>query len=297
MTAQQSAGARVTSAYPIRLVQAYGSSQAGYYAASLAFNAFLSMFPLILGLLAILGLAIRDHDTQQRFNSAVLGFFPSDARGALSGTLDGVSQHAGILGLVGIAGMLWSGGSLFASMEWALGRIVGAGQRDFFRQRLMALTMTCIFILAIVGSVAVNSVMGLLPALSILGPIVGALVWIGFTLVIYRVVPNRTFPLRELWPGALLAGVLMEVLTLLWPLYTHVAHGFNTYGSTFALFFLLATWLSLLTQFILLGAVANRMRTGAPITEGALSSAEGGVIETEGTVAADELAGRRGARV
>lgn len=258
-----SATDRIRTVYPVRLVQAYGKSDASYYAASLAFNAFLSMFPLILGLLAVLGLAISDYKTQQHFESAILGFFPSDAHSALSTTLTQVSRHAGILGIIGILGLLWSGGSLFTTMEWALGRVVGAGQRDFLRQRLMAFMMTGVFILAIVGSIAVNSIVGLLPAFSILGPIVGALVWTVFTLALYRFVPNRTFPLRELWRGAALAGVLMEVLTLVWPLYTHLSHGFNSYGSTFALFFLLATWLYLLSQLILLGAVANRMRAGA----------------------------------
>lgn len=279
--------------YPVRLLRAYGQAQAANYAASLAFNAFMSMFPLILGLLAILGLAIRDPQTQRHFETTILGFFPSDAHAALSRTLTGVSQHAGILGLIGILGLLWSGGSLFASMEWALGRVLGAGQRGFLRQRLMALMMTGVFIVAIVGSVLVNSVMGLLPGFALLGPIVGAAVWTAFTITLYRFVPNRTFPLRELWHGAVIAGVLMEVFTLLWPLYTRVSHGFNTYGSTFALFFLLATWLYFLSQFILLGAVANRLRTGAPVIEGALATTGGGVVETEATIAADELAGRR----
>src|SRR5579872_2372244 len=58
---------RIRTVYPVRLVQVYGKSDAGHYAASLAFNTFLSMFPLILGLLAVLGLAIRDTQTQERF--------------------------------------------------------------------------------------------------------------------------------------------------------------------------------------------------------------------------------------
>jgi uncharacterized BrkB/YihY/UPF0761 family membrane protein len=76
-----------------------------------------------------------------------------------------VRQHAGILGLIGILGMLWSGSSLFGSMEFALGRMFGVGQRDFLRQRLMALMMTGIFVAAIVPSVAVAAVMGLLHGL------------------------------------------------------------------------------------------------------------------------------------
>jgi membrane protein len=258
----------------LRVIGAYGESHAGYYAAGLAFNAFLSMFPLILGLLAILGLAIRDPATQRQFEGSVLGFFPSDAHDALSRTLSGVSEHAGLLGLIGILGMLWSGGSLFASMEFALGRMVGAGQRGFLRQRLMALMMTLIFVVAIVLSVAANSIMGLLSAFSFVGPLLGALVWMGFTLTIYRFVPNRTHTVGGLWPGAAVAGVLMELLSLAWPLYTGLSHGFNTYGSAFALFFLLATWLYFLSQFILLGAVINRMRGGAPTVAGLFAAAE-----------------------
>ena len=274
---------QLKASYPSRLLRAYGRSQAGNYAAGLAFNAFMSMFPLILGLLAILGLVIRDRHVQKQFEATVVGFFPSDAHSVLATTLDGVRQHAGLLGVVGVLGLLWSGSSLFTSMEFALGEVFGTRQREFLRQRLMALTMTCIFVVAIVLSVAVNAAVGRVHVVPFLGPVVGALVWIGFMTTIYRFVPNRTFRVAELWPGALLAGLLMEVLTLLWPLYTGLSHGFNTYGSSFALFFLLATWLYFLSQFILLGAVANRMRMGPPTEEGAVLDAREGVLETEAT--------------
>ena len=68
-----------------------------------------------------------------------------------------------------------------------------------------------------------------------------------------------------------MVGVLMEALSLLWPLFTGLSHGFNAYGSTFALFFLLATWLYLLSQLILLGAVINRMRMPGPDADGLLA--------------------------
>src|SRR2546425_9610317 len=47
--------------------------------------------------------------------------------------------------------------------------------------------------------------------------------------------------------------------------------GEGPYGQQFALFFLLATWLYLLSQLLLLGAVFNRMRLGAPREEGAVA--------------------------
>jgi uncharacterized BrkB/YihY/UPF0761 family membrane protein len=37
---------------------------------------------------------------------------------------------------------------------------------------------------------------------------------IALVILIYRVVPNRTFQLSEVWRGALLAGILMEIMAL-----------------------------------------------------------------------------------
>src|SRR5207302_958507 len=54
---------------------------------------------------------------------------------------------------------------------------------------------------------------------------------------IYYVVPNRRQELRKVWPGSLVAGVLFELLTLLFPLYLRLTGSSNTYGKTFGLVF------------------------------------------------------------
>jgi membrane protein len=82
---------------------------------------------------------------------------------------------------------------------------------------------------------------------------------------LYRFVPNRPLRMRDVLPGALLVGVLIEALSLAFPLYARLAGGFNTYGAQFALFFLLATWFYFLSQLVLLGAVFIRFRVGEPI--------------------------------
>jgi membrane protein len=262
--------------YPARLIAAFGSSQAGNYASGLAFNAFLSMFPLILGLLAILGFATQSASTRENVLSAILGFFPQDASSALKNAFDGVSQHSGLFGVIGVIGLLWSGSSLFTSMEFSLGMVIGARQRSFLRQRGMALVMTILFAVALVTTIGVNSLIAL-PGLGVLfEPILGLLVWFAFMLAVYRLVPNRTYRVGELWPGVLIAGTAMELLTLLWPVYTGFSHNFSTYGSVLALFFLLASWLYFFAEFILLGAVANRMHAGEPDARGLLGDRQPG---------------------
>src|SRR5207237_8316 len=63
-----------------RVVSAYGESRASSYALALAFAGFMAMFPMILGALAIIGLAIRDPATEAHFQSLVLQVFPSSAQ-------------------------------------------------------------------------------------------------------------------------------------------------------------------------------------------------------------------------
>src|SRR6202163_2064973 len=104
--------------YPGRLIAAFGSSHAGNYASGLAFNAFLSMFPLILGLLAILGFATQAPSTKSSVLNAILGFFPQSAHDELVKTFTGVRRNSGLFGIIGLVGLLWSGGSLFTSMEF-----------------------------------------------------------------------------------------------------------------------------------------------------------------------------------
>lgn len=265
---------RAQKTLPARVLTAFGESQASNFALALAFAGFMSMFPMMLGALSIIGLAIRDPATEVRVQSLVLQLFPLDAQAELQNALHGVRQSAGLLGIVSIGGLVWSASSIFGTMEFALTEIFGTKQRDLLRQKLMGLVMMLLLVVAIVVTVAANAAAGFLPSASA-APVsfaVGAVVMIGLLVMLYRFVPNRSFAIREVMPGALLAGVLIEILSLAFPLYARFAGHFNTYGAQFGLFFLLATWFYLLSELILLGAVFNRFRMGTPDTRGIVAS-------------------------
>ena len=282
---------RLKESFPGRLGKAYGEAKAGNYAAALAFQSFMSMFPLLLGILAIVGLVIRDPHRLAQVRNLIVNAFPSDSQGAIGGALQAVQQHSGLLGLISIVGLVWGGTNLFATMEFVLGEMFGVEQRSFLRQRLMGLVMMAFFLVGVLAAVVANSAISAASSarwLSFVGPLAGALVMIALVILIYRVVPNRTFQLSEVWRGALLAGILMEIITLAFPFYAKLVHGFNSYGATFALFFLLATWLFFLSQFILLGAVTNRMVIGVPKAGGAVAEPGERTTETRGSRAAEQ---------
>ena len=145
---------------------------------------------------------------------------------------------------------LWGVTNFFGSLEFCLSRIFDFPQRGFLRQRAMGAVMMFVLVAGLLIAVAANTLMNLIPVMAGIGPVAGLLAMGALTLTIYRLVPNRTFRIRQLWPGALVSGVLIELITLLFPLYAKLAHGFDTYGQSLALFFLLATWLFFLSEFI-----------------------------------------------
>jgi len=276
---------RARNTLPVRVLAAFGESQAPNYAGALAFAGFLSMFPMMLGVVSIIGLAVRDPATEARFQGLIIQSFPGSAQPELLNALRGVKQSAGWIGLVSLGGLIWSATGIFGSMEFALTRIFGTNQRDMLRQKLMALVMMVVLLVALGITVAANwaagFVAGRFPYAWVLSFVIGAAVMVTLLLLLYRFVPNRTFTVREVLPGSLLAGLLIEALSLVFPLYTRYAGGFSSYGATFGLFFLLATWLYLLSELLLLGAVYIRLRLGQPTAKGLIASPRVKSLEPE----------------
>ena len=262
----------ISSWLPVRVLIAYGESQAGNYALALAFSCMLAMFPLVLGVLSLVGFAIRDPATEAKAQTLIINLFPGAAQPQLLDALVGVKRSAGWMGMLSVAGLLWSAGSIFSTMEFAFTQIFGTRQRDMVRQKLMGLVMMFLLVVAVGVTVAANAVAALFPLAWVSGFVVGSAVMVGLLVMLYRFVPNRTFEVRDVVPGAMLAGILIEVFSLGFPLYVRLAGGFNTYGAQFGLFFLLAAWFYVVSELILLGAVYNRFRLGQPTAKGLVAS-------------------------
>ena len=252
---------------PFRLLAAYGESQASSYALALAFAFLLAMFPLILGILSIAGLAIRDPATEARAETLIIQMLPTTAQPQVLETLHGVRQSAGWLGLLSLAGLLWSASSIFSTMEFAFSHIFGAKRRSLVRRQLMGLLMMLLLALAVGVTVAANAIEALFPFAWLTGFVIGGAVMVGLLITLYRFVPNRKCEVHEVLPGAVFAGLLIEGFSLGFPLYARLAGGFTTYGAQFGLFFLLAAWFYVLSELILFGAVVNAVGR-EPVAEG-----------------------------
>lgn len=245
---------------PLNIVMAYSASHASDHAAGLAFNAFLSMFPLVLGLIALVGLFPQSDEIKGAVEKVLVGAFPPSEQAGILKSFQGTKSSAGTLAVASVLALVWSGTNLFASMEFALNQIYLSATRSFWRNRLMGLSMLGVFLVAVGVAVGVSTATAAAPGSAIVAFIFGALVMAAVLLIIYRYVPNRKSRFSELWPGALTAGVCIELLNFAFPTYVQLTHGVATYGRSFGFLFILGTWTYFLSMFLLFGAVMNRMR-------------------------------------
>lgn len=236
------------------------ASHATDHASGLAFNAFLSIFPLILGLVALVGLFPGSDEIKGVVEKVLVVAFPPSEQAGMLRTFQHTNTSAGTLALFSLVALLWSGTNLFASMEFALNQIYLCATRPFWRTRLMGLEMLGVFVAAVGVAVGLSTATASVPEHAVIGFALGWLVMTALLMVVYRYVPNRRTRFSEVWPGALAAGLSIELLNFAFPLYVHMTRGVASYGRTFGFLFILGTWTYLLSLLLLLGAVMNRMR-------------------------------------
>jgi membrane protein len=267
---------------PVGLVRRFIEDRGPDWAILIAWNALFSMFPILLTISGVLGLVLSAAGFKsQELYQLLLGILPDEqARTQAVQALEGIKQGSGLLLLVGLAGLLWSASSLFGSMEAAFGAVYRTEGRPFLRQKLMSVLMMLLFATlagVAVGSAAVTPYLRWIPGLpgllavplvaAGLQAIIGAIVGVALFAVIYYVVPNRRQSWRRVLPGALLAGIALEALSLLFPLYLYADRGLHRYGQSFGFLFVTMTFFYLLGVITMLGAELNASLASSPARE------------------------------
>jgi len=233
------------------------------HAALLAHYGFLSVFPLLAVMTTILGYVLENHKTfrtdivdsvfaQIPFIGEQIEKDPSEIHGSLP-----------VL-IVGLATTLWAGTRAFVAAQNGINdiwEIPDAQRPNFARTRVRALLAIAVVGVAqlasatVTGVVAISGTSWLNRILLILAAIA---INIGVLLAAYRVLTARRLTLRQLLPGAVVAGVGFSILQLIGTTIVQRAIRSATpvYGD-FATVFALLTWLSLHGLIALVGAEAN----------------------------------------
>lgn len=267
---------RLLKSLPGRVAVKFLEDQAPNWAALIAWNALFAMFPIVLFAASLLGFALQifGASASAQVYDIIFRAVPGDAKqqSELIHAVTGVKSASGLFFVIGLLGTLWGGSALFGAMEQAFAVIYHTKPRDFIRQKLISFGMVLLFTvlvgIAVIGSTAVAALKKLpeIPGVpkvvysgfgDILPVIVGVLAGFLLFLTIYYVIPNRKQDLRRVLPGALVSGILFELITLLFPLYINLNRGINQYGATFALLFVLMTFFFFIGLITMVGVEVN----------------------------------------
>jgi YihY family inner membrane protein len=250
-------------AFVFGVVKKYGDDNGGVLAANLAYSAFVSLFPLLLVLVSILG---RIASVNQRFKTDVLNAVARQVPligNQLTGNVHQL-QRSSVIGLiVGLAILIWGASGLAQAGLFTMEQVwnLPGPARPGYAQRL---GRSALFLCLLGGGVIATT---LLTGLStyrhnalvmvILAEVLAAAFNSGMYLGAFRALTPKGVPTRNLLPGAITGGTLWTVLQFLGTyLVHHFLHSASVYG-VFATVLGLLAWIYLSVEVTVYSAEVN----------------------------------------
>ncbi|WP_135667635.1 YhjD/YihY/BrkB family envelope integrity protein [Halorhabdus rudnickae] len=238
------------------------SSRLSFLAAATAYYAFVSVFPLVLLIIAVGSLLGGD---------ALAGQVVATVGGALSPSGRALLREALVSGagrggatLVGVGVLLWSGLRVFRGLTLAFATVYGTDDETTFLGQIasaaLALFALGVAIFAVVAGAVALSQTGVV-LVGLVGTIVIILSLSIVLLPLYVVFPDVRVEFREAVPGAITAAVGWTLLSVLFRFYAANAGQFDVYGVVGGVL-LFVTWLYFGASILLLGAVVNATLAG-----------------------------------
>jgi YihY family inner membrane protein len=269
-----------------RTVKEFGTDNLTDWAAALTYYGILSLFPAMLVLLSLLGLA--GQNARDTLIENVRELAPEQLRAVLETGIQNLQEGqntAGVLAIVGILGALWSASGYIAAFMRASNAIYDVPEgRPIWKTTPLRVGLTLLFTvllsacaLAVVVSGSVAEQIGSLFGLSSAAvtawniakwPVLVVVVSFMFALL-YWASPNAKQGFRWVSPGGVLGVAIWIVASALFAFYVANFGSYNkTYGS-FATVIIFLVWLWISNIALLLGAEFNaELERGRAITAG-----------------------------
>ncbi len=244
-------------------------------AAQISYYALFSVFPLILGAIIIFSFIYQDPVAKYNLIIELSKVFPSGTvpiTDIVNQTLEQSQNLRPIFFIAFFLGLIWGGSGIFDSLTNALNKAwqIPGQSRTFLQSLFIRFGLFGLFLVFIVGSLGVSVTFELVRNFvynhnrlrnyagydnlwdlwAIIIP--WALTFIVF-MVLYRMVPQRRVTFFDVWPGAVLVTILIEILKIGFSFYvTQIVHYTYTYGSLAGVV-IFVFWLYLLALAILIG--------------------------------------------
>jgi YihY family inner membrane protein len=254
-------------AFVVGVWKKFGDDRGGSLAALLTFYGFLSLFPLLLLLVTILGFfGASEHSFVGRVENSAFSQFPVVGT-KLSTNIHGLHGRS-VLGLVvGILTVLWGSQGAIQTAQYAqaeVWNIPGVNRPSFWPRlgRTGAMTLVLGLFLLVSTVVAGLVTIGHHGGLAVFGAVVASLaVNIGLFVVAFRLLTPKQIPWNNLMPGAFIGAVGWTLLQYVGGiLVEHSLRNTSKEYGTFALVLGLLAFLYLAAQVTLYASEVNVVR-------------------------------------
>ena len=276
-----------------RTVREFNADRVTDLAAGLTYYGVLSIFPMLIAIVSLLGLI--GHSVTQPLISNLTAMAPGSGRSILLSSIRGVQSHPGTSGVVFVVGLvaaLWSASGYIAAFMRASNVVWDVEEgRPMWKTYPLRLAVTVVTVILLTLSAAAVVFTGTLAGR--LGSLIGvgstavqvwdiakwpamALVVVVILAILYWAGPNVRQPgINWVSPGGVLALVLWLVVSALFALYVTNFSSYNkTYGALGSVVVFLV-WLWLTNIAVLLGAEFNaELERGRQIEAGHPPDAE-----------------------
>lgn len=281
--------ARLTGASLWRAAIGFYRSDNLTYAASIAYYALLSLFPIAMLAFAFLGTVTADEHNRGQVLEFVLRFFPSQFQ-FITQQLDAFRASTVGFGIAGTIGLVWGALGFFGALSTAVNYAWRVEKnRSYWRQKLFSFLMLLVagaLLVAALLLVSASQLIGATWFANVLSQFPWLMVLRGFALrnattgmfilvvgLIYYYVPNARVRFRDVWVGAFLTGVMWKGALLVLSWYMRDMTRFTQVNGSIAAVVVFLVWVYGQAVILLYGveftAAYARLRRGIPDDRGA----------------------------
>ncbi|MET0727505.1 MAG: YihY/virulence factor BrkB family protein [Acidimicrobiales bacterium] len=244
----------------LRFNERFGAVGGGPLSASIGLTAFVSLFPLMLVAISVVGFVSSGNDT---FTQDLIAELNLEGRSAevVTDAISTAEASRRAASIVGVIGLLWSGLGVVGALQTAFNaawQTAGRGLID----KAVALAWLVGAGLLLLASLGLGPVLRAVPGpaavfISLLGLVINTVLFVWA----YTYLGNQPVGWRAHLPGALLVAAGFEVLKIVGSVFVPriVASSSALYGTMGVVFAVLA-WLLIYARLIVYGAVLNVLR-------------------------------------
>lgn len=238
------------------------------HAASISYYALLSLFPILLLAIFILGDVTSDAADRDAVVRFVFRYFPSQFA-FISGQLEAFQTTPVSFGFWGVVGLLWGALGVFNAITsavnhaWAVER-----RRSFLKHRLYGFLMMVSAGLVMLFGLVIASMVRLAETRlreamvrspwvdnfsGVFASYLATALLIGCVSLVLKYIPNTRVRFRDVWPGAILVGVLWRIALWLFSWYAADLATWNVIHGSIAAVVVFLLWIYVSAVILIYG--------------------------------------------